>query len=162
MLAAPTRQQALDQAPLLCLPLRHPAQFYTGFTPVPLYGQPDGGEEGCWSPRRPTQGFTPVGNWLYPGGESARCQPALIPPLGAANLCAQGGGSSSRAPCIRRGTAGAGTWCLPAGNCGHFPRAQVRWSGCSPLRPALASLQGHRLPPMALPGHPSLAGAGCV
>lgn len=68
-------------------PCERAVWFYTGFTPVPHSRLPDGGEESCRSPRHPTQGFTPVGNWLYPGGESARRHPALIPPLGAANLC---------------------------------------------------------------------------
>lgn len=52
------------------------------------------GEESCPSSRhpthshRPSQGLIPMGNWLYPGGESACHQPALILPLGVAGLCA--------------------------------------------------------------------------
>ena len=55
----PVRQQDLDQAPLLCLPLCHPARFYTGeAVGVPHSQQPNGREESCQSFRRPTHHIT--------------------------------------------------------------------------------------------------------
>ena len=48
-------QRDLDQAPLLRLPLRPPARFYTGeVVRVPRSQQPDDEDESCWSSHRPT------------------------------------------------------------------------------------------------------------
>lgn len=116
----PTQQQELDPAPLLCLPLRHPAQFYTiGAVGVPHSRLPVSGEESCWSSCHPTRCITHCRvllQWLYPSGEWARRWSALVPPLGVANPCVQGGESSSPAACFGWGKAGAGTSCPPGGN----------------------------------------------
>lgn len=90
----PVWQQDLDQAPLW-RPPRRPAWFYTmGLMGVPHSQLLADGEESCPSSRhpthshRPSQGLIPMGNWIYPGGESARRHPALILPLGVAGLYA--------------------------------------------------------------------------